>query len=135
MGGLLEETSQPAGWDHYHNAVQQPYRFLRNNLAAELHHLPDKPAGGLFLSEVGAKKKSDGISAAGNYMQRNHASSESVRHGERTARLRPSSSAQAGRRPADRGTERSAAAARVCQRQRSERVHGPGRTARPAGAQ
>src|SRR5947199_88132 len=25
-GGLLEETSQPAGWDHYQNAVQQPYR-------------------------------------------------------------------------------------------------------------
>src|SRR5436305_14690953 len=63
------------------------------SLAAELLHLPDKPAGGLFHSEVGAKKKSDGISAAGNYLQRNHASSESVRHGERTARLRPSSSA------------------------------------------
>src|SRR3954470_16503777 len=32
MGGLLEETSQPAGWDHYQSNEQPPYRFLRNDL-------------------------------------------------------------------------------------------------------
>src|SRR5262249_33398360 len=39
-GGLLEETSQPAGWDHYQDNVQQPYRFLRNDLAQGLAALP-----------------------------------------------------------------------------------------------
>src|ERR1051326_7045634 len=33
MGGLLGETSQPAGWDHYQDDEQQPYQFLRNDLA------------------------------------------------------------------------------------------------------
>jgi len=32
MGSLLEETSQPAGWDLYQEDEQQPYRFLRNDL-------------------------------------------------------------------------------------------------------
>jgi len=33
MESLLEETSWPAGGNHYQDDVQQPYRFLRNNLA------------------------------------------------------------------------------------------------------
>ena len=38
MAGLLEETSYPAGWEHYQDDEQQPYRFLRNDLV-ELRRL------------------------------------------------------------------------------------------------